>query len=183
MRIPQGKALIVSLCLLANTWILSAQSTLEDIDQFVAFVDHDTVTLDQDTVDLSDFITSGGNAISYRDSTRAIRLIRAEFIGEGSKVEQTFYLRGGMVVLCLENSYLYNAPIDFDSVKAKQFGSEPFDSTKNQTLHTRCYFSQGKLFRCRQDNGAIIEGESSEFLLLAKSMATVTGELLSRFSK
>jgi hypothetical protein len=175
------KALVLLSTLLVGVCPVSAQSPVADIDRDAAFVQRSLKALKRDSVDLTGYSAEGGIAVTYRDSTGAIRLIQVHLFGESGQSLQDLTFRSGALILCQEESQTYNVPFTIDDSAAKELGTEAFDPKKTRVEHNRYYFRDGQMIRWQNSKGVLVPSRGPEFRDAAQKLLSFANELLARF--
>ena len=140
-------------------------------------------TYSEESVDLADESTEGGEAKIYRDKQKDIRLIRTNQYGEMGKTIMEFYYQNGSLIFAYRESHQYNAPFYMTPEKAKEVGSEPFDPKKTKIVENRYYFLNGKMIRWLDEAKKQIDTRTTEFKEAETEILDFLNQLIAKSKK
>jgi hypothetical protein len=120
-------------------------------------------TYSEESVNLADESTEGGEAKVYRDQQKGIRLIRTDQYSEMGKTLMEFYYQNGSLIFAYREDHQYNVPFYMTPEIAKEVGSEPFDHKKTKIVENRYCFLNGKMIRWLDEAKKQIDTRTTKF--------------------
>jgi hypothetical protein len=140
-------------------------------------------TYSEESIDLADASTEGGEAKIYRDKQKDIRLIRTNQYGEMGKTIMEFYYQNGSLIFTYRESHQYNVPFYMTSEKSKEVESESFDPKKTKIVENRYYFLNGKMIRWLDEANKQIDTRTTEFKKAETEILDFSNQLIAKSKK
>ena len=140
-------------------------------------------TYSEESMDLADESTEGGEAKIYRDKQKDIRLIRTNQYGEMGKTIMEFYYQNGSLIFAYRESHQYNVPFYMIPEKAKEVGSESFDPKETKIVENRYYFINGKMIRWLDEAKKQIDTRTTEFKKAETEILNFSNQLIAKTKK
>ena len=140
-------------------------------------------TLSEESIELNNYSSEGGVAKAYRDVKGELRLIKVELYGESGKMFEEYYYQNGLLIFVYSEDHRYNVPFYITPEKAKEIGSEPFDSQKTKIVENRYYFDNMKMIRWLNTGNKQVNATSKDFKETEKETIKFSREITAKFKK
>lgn len=142
---PRSLGLIASIALLAAGCFAPQYPVLKPFNEEYKLIRRALPAMVVQERDISGYSAEGGEAVLYRESSGAIRLIRTETKADMGKAIEEYYFKDSALIMVFTEVHVFNAPKYLTQKRADETGGEAFDPGQTQVRKNRYYFSGGAM--------------------------------------
>jgi hypothetical protein len=162
-RIMKPLMLMVLVWLLPAIQLAEAESRVSDIRAEYQAIKGALPMLKEEKVSMDGYSTEGGEAKVYRDVKGKLRCMRIELYGEMGKSIEEYYVKNDRLIFMYRELHQYNVPFYLTPEKAKEIGSDSFDSQKTTLAEDQYYFYDSKMIQWIDRDKKEISQDSGDF--------------------